>query len=94
MGKLVGHIALGTLWISQRAAVLSEKQGRPFRQDLLMVLQSIAQPDATASRLEPERRHKKSPRCNAAGTGRIVPGYSTLGNQIASRVKFNAAALS
>ena len=41
MGKLVGHIALGTLWINQRAAAISEKQGRPFRQDLLMVLQHI-----------------------------------------------------
>ena len=41
MGKLVGHIALGTLWINQRAAAISEKQGRPFRQDLLMVLEHI-----------------------------------------------------
>ncbi|MDA8379208.1 MAG: HD domain-containing protein [Planctomycetia bacterium] len=41
LGKLVGHITLGTLWIHQRAAAISEKQGRTFRPDLLMVLEHI-----------------------------------------------------
>ena len=41
MGKLVGHITLGTLWINQRASAISEKQGRTFRPVLLTVLEHI-----------------------------------------------------
>ncbi len=40
-GRLVGHIALGAIWIHQRAGEIALRQGRPLRPDLLMVLEHI-----------------------------------------------------
>ena len=41
MGRLVGHIVLGTLWIHQHAVEIARQRGKPIRGDLLMVLEHI-----------------------------------------------------
>ena len=41
LGRLVGHVVLGTLWIETRAAEVGAKRGTPLRKDLLMVLEHI-----------------------------------------------------
>ena len=40
-GRLVGHIALGTMWVQQRAEKISQQTGKAFRPDLLMVVEHI-----------------------------------------------------
>jgi 3'-5' exoribonuclease len=41
MGRLVGHVVMGTIWIETRAQQVAVKRGTPLRQDLIMVLQHI-----------------------------------------------------
>ncbi|MEI8195164.1 MAG: HD domain-containing protein [Phycisphaerae bacterium] len=41
LGRLVGHVALGTIWIETKAQQASAKLGKPIRKDLVMVLQHI-----------------------------------------------------
>ena len=40
-GQLVGHIALAVIWIDQKAAAVAKRTGRPFPDQLRMVLQHI-----------------------------------------------------
>lgn len=41
LGRLVGHIALGTVWVEAKAQQASAKLGQPIRKELVMVLQHI-----------------------------------------------------
>ncbi len=41
LGRLVGHVALGAIWIQQRADEIGRRRGKPLRRDLAMVLQHI-----------------------------------------------------
>lgn len=41
IGRLVGHVAMGTIWIETKAQIASEKLGQPLRKELVMVLQHI-----------------------------------------------------
>ncbi len=40
-GQLVGHIALATIWVGQKAEAVAARTGMPFPDDLLSVLQHI-----------------------------------------------------
>lgn len=40
-GRLIGHIVQGTIWIDQHAREIERVTGKPFRKELLMVLQHI-----------------------------------------------------
>ena len=41
VGRLVGHVVLGTLWLHQHAIQIAKDRGTPIRADLLMVLEHI-----------------------------------------------------
>ena len=41
LGRLIGHVVQGTIWIDQKAQLAATKLGQPIRKDLLMVLQHI-----------------------------------------------------
>jgi 3'-5' exoribonuclease len=41
LGRLVGHVALGTMWIESKAQQVAAQRGTPIRKELVMVLQHI-----------------------------------------------------
>lgn len=41
VGRLVGHVVMGTMWIDAKALQLSAQRGTPIRRELVMVLQHI-----------------------------------------------------